>query len=184
MSRQVLGGTLEVMRTVLVGDPPVDVQRWLERRRALGQDGFDEVWEGEYHVAPMAHGRQGRVQARVFRFLGPEADAAGLYDSGPLNLGGPDNYRVPDGAYLWTSEGALWNPTAAIVVEIVSPGDESRDKFAFYFDAGVEEALMVDPEARTIEWFVRSAAGFVPAPGSMLLGVTSDTMAAALAWPD
>lgn len=38
------------MRIVVV-EPPPDSEAWL-RRRALGQDGFDEVWKGEYHVAP------------------------------------------------------------------------------------------------------------------------------------
>src|SRR4051794_826348 len=43
-------GTVEGMRTVLVGSPPAEVEAWLERRRQLGLDRFDEVWEGESHV--------------------------------------------------------------------------------------------------------------------------------------
>jgi len=43
---------MNLMRTVLVGRPPQDFEEVLQRRRALGQDLFDEVWEGEYHVAP------------------------------------------------------------------------------------------------------------------------------------
>jgi len=39
------------MRTVLL-EPPAEVRAWLARRRELGQDLYDEVWEGEYHVAP------------------------------------------------------------------------------------------------------------------------------------
>lgn len=30
-------------RTVLLGEPPEVLADWLERRRALGQDGYDEV---------------------------------------------------------------------------------------------------------------------------------------------
>ena len=91
------------------------------RRRELGQDGFDEVWEGVYHVAPMCHGRHGRTELILARVLGPRADEAGLSGSGRLNIGGPDDYRVPDQAYLRDPETALWNPTAAVVVEIISP---------------------------------------------------------------
>ena len=80
----------------------------------------------------------------------PTARAVGLWPSGPLNIGEPDNYRVPDRAYLRTRDPATFTPTAAIVVEIVSPGDETRSKLGFYFAAGVEELLVVDPEARTV----------------------------------
>lgn len=40
---------------VLLGDPPPEVEAYLARRRELGQDLYDEVWEGTYHVAPAAH---------------------------------------------------------------------------------------------------------------------------------
>lgn len=172
------------MTTVLVGDPPAELQAWLDRRRELGQDGFDEMWDGVYHVAPMAHGRQGRTEDEVAGALRTPARAAGLYGSGPVNVGSPGNYRVPDRVYLRTRETALWNPTAAIVVEILSPNDESRQKFGFYFAAGVEEMLLVDPLARTVEWFVRGADAFVPVQGSALLDVTAAALAGEIEWPD
>lgn len=40
------------VRTVLVAARPPEFEAWLERRHALDQARFDEVWEGEYHVAP------------------------------------------------------------------------------------------------------------------------------------
>lgn len=170
------------VRTVVLGKPP-ELAAWLERRRALGQDLFDEVWKGEYHVAPGPHGRHGRVDHQLARLLGPRADAAGLFSSGPLNLGRPDDYRVPDQAYLGSAEPALYNVTAAVVVEIVSPGDETRAKLDFYFGSGVEELLIVDPEARTVEWFGRGSEGFVPVPASVVLGLSAKELAATLAWP-
>lgn len=173
-----------VMRTVLLGQPPAEMAQWLERRRALGQDVYDEVWEGEYHVVPGPHGRHGRMDDQLARLLGPRADAAGLYGSGILNIGGPENYRVPDRAYLRTSETALWNSTAAIVVEIVSPNDETRHKLDFYFDAGIDEFLIIDPEAHSVEWFVRGDHGFVAAAGSRLLDLPAAVLAADLTWPD
>src|SRR5262249_19108265 len=114
------------MRTVLVGQPPVEVESFLGRRRALGQDLFDEVWEGEYHVVPAPHGRHGQVEYELVALLRPHAGRAGLRGSGPYNIGEPDNYRVPDQAYfLVETQPHTFNATAEIVVEIVSPGDES-----------------------------------------------------------
>lgn len=42
------------MRSVVLGERPPELEEFLERRRALGQDGYDEVWEGEHHAAPGA----------------------------------------------------------------------------------------------------------------------------------
>ncbi len=172
------------MRTIVAGEPPAVLSDWLERRRALGQDMFDEVWEGEYHVAPVPDGPHGRIDYQIHLVLGPRVRSAGLHGSGPLNLGAAGNFRVPDGAYLRSARAELYNPTAAIVVEVISPGDESRLKFAFYFRAGVEELLIVDPRARTVEWFSRGEDGFEPAPGSALLDVSSEALAGELDWPN
>jgi hypothetical protein len=93
------------MTAILLRDPPEVLQDWLERRRALGQDGHDEMWDGVYHVAPMAHGRQGRVQ------------------------------------------------------------------------------LLVDPQERSVEWFVRGPDGFVASDASALLGVSAREVRDGLDWP-
>jgi Uma2 family endonuclease len=69
------------------------------------------------------------------------------------------------------------------VVEIVSPGDESRDKFDFYFRAGVKEILIVDPGAGTVEWFDRAGSGFRPADGSALLGISAPELRERIDWP-
>lgn len=171
------------MRTLFVTDPPQPVEDWLARRRALGQDRFDEVWEGEYHVAPAPSGRHGRVDDELGLALGPLAKRAGLKGTTACNIGRPDDFRVPDRAYFRSGGLEVWNPTAAIVVEVVSPGDESRLKFAFYHRAGIEEVLIVDPETRTVEWFVRGPEAFLPADGSALLGISAGDLAAAIDWP-
>lgn len=172
------------MTAVLVQDPPAVLQEWLERRRALGQDGFDEVWDGVYHVVPMAHGRQGATEHEVAFALRPFAKAVGLRSSGPINIGGPRDYRVPDGALFRTRGTALWNPTAAVVIEVLSPDDESRLKFDFYFRSGVEEVLLVDPLERTVEWFVRGDTAFVAADRSALVGVSAVDLVDGIEWPD
>lgn len=171
------------MRTVVLGEPPFEIEQWLKRRRALGQDRYDEVWEGEYHVAPGPSGPHGWVDDQLTRVLGPFADRAGLFGCGTCNIGGPDNYRVPDHAYFTLVPVAVFNSTAALVVEIVSPGDESRAKFGFYFQAGVIEVLIVDPGAATVEWYRRSDVGFVAVPGSTLLDISAARLQSLLIWP-
>ncbi len=171
------------MRTVVLGEQPAPLQSWLEQRRALGLDRFDEVWEGEYHVAPEAHGRHGDVEEQLAILLYPRARAVGLRGSGPLNLGSKGDYRVPDRAYLRQRATEVWNPGAAIVVEIVSPGDESYAKLGFYHRLGVEEVLIVDPLRRSVEWYQRTEDGFDRAGSSALLSVTEAELAAEIDWP-
>jgi Uma2 family endonuclease len=174
---------MPTMRTLFVTDPPEIVDAWLARRRALGQDRFDEVREGEYHVAPAPSGRHAKVDDRLGRVLGPLADRAGLDGATACNIGQDHDYRVPDRAYFRDGGDDVWNPTAALVVEILSPGDESRAKLGFYFRAGVEEVLIVDPDQRNAEWFVRGTDAFLPANGSAILDITSTELVAAIDWP-
>ncbi len=115
--------------------------------------------------------------------LRPLAAAAGLHGGSACNIGAPDDYRVPDRAYLRAGTGGMWNPTAAIVVEVVSPDDESRGKLGFYFGVGVEEVLLVDPDRHAVEWLVRGSDRFEPADGSILLGVSSSDLVTAIDWP-
>lgn len=170
------------MRTVVV-EPPPELRAWLERRQALGQDLYDEVWEGEYHVAPAPHPAHGRIDDQLARLLGPLADRAGLLGHGPLNVGTSSDYRVSDRAYLRKQPDQVFVPTVAVVVEIVSQGDETWAKLDFYFGAGVEELLIVDPQQRRVTWLRRGAQGFETAWGSALLGLSTEELSARLDWP-
>jgi Uma2 family endonuclease len=172
------------MRTVLVGERPPEVEDLLQRRRALGQDLFDEVWEGDYHMGPAPHGRHGLVDFELVGILRPYAMRAGLRGSGPCNIGKPDDYRVPDQTYFaGDAPPHTFHPTAEIVVEIVSPGDESRLKNDFYFRMGVAEVVIVDPEHRTVEWFVRDSSSFRPTEHSNLLDISATTLTELINWP-
>ena len=171
-------------RTVLFCEAPDVVTDWLERRRALGQDGHDEVWEGEYHVAPMSHGRHGDVQMQVAELLGPRARRAGLRPVGEVNVGlSKNDFRVPDLTYIRGRELVLYFPTAALVVEILSPGDESYRKLGFYFARGIDEVLIVDPVRRTVEWHTRGATAFERTGRSVLLDVDEATLHGEIDWP-
>ncbi len=171
------------MKTIVLGEPPVEIVNFLARRRALGQDRFDEVWEGDYHVVPAPHSRHGQVDSELAALLRPAAKAAGLSITTQFNLGGPHDYRVPDGGYHRTMPSATWMPTAAIVVEIVSPGDETWAKLDFYARHGVEEILVAEPRGRRIRWFTLAGATYEKAGASRLLSVTSAELEVGIDWP-
>lgn len=171
------------MRTIVL-DPPPELQSWLERRQRLGHDLFDEVWAGVYHVAPAPGPRQGRVDDEVATLLKPYAVAAGLHGSGPLNIGvDSDDYRVPDRAYYRDVPTSVFVPSVPIVVEIVSPRDETWTKLDFYYARGVDEVLIVDPDRQQVQWLARGPTSMEPADGSALLGLSSAELAEAIDWP-
>lgn len=171
-------------RTVVCGEPPDVLTEWLERRHALGQDGHDEVWEGEYHVAPVANSRHGDVATQLNVLLWPRARHAGLRPVGEVNIGTSKyDFRVPDLAFIRGREHAVYLPTAAIVVEVISPGDESYATFGSYFARGVDELLIADPQARTVECYTRGAAGFERTGASVLLDVDETTLHGEIDWP-
>ena len=85
---------------------------------------------------------------------------------------------------LREADATLYMPTAAAVVEVVSPDDESRQKFGHYAAHGVGEVLIVDPDTRTIELYVLGDDGeFAPASRSALTGVLVTDLVAAIRWP-
>ena len=171
----------------LVRDPqPAEFEALLEHRRALGQDLLDEVWDGVYHMNPTPHSRHVAIRQQLAELLGPLARAAGLQPRlGNFNIGAQDDYRVPDGGLLRPRPDAVYLPTAALVVEIVSPGDKSWEKLAFYAAHGVDEVLIVDPQERGVHWLARAAAGeYRPVEQSALVALGPDALADRIEWPE
>jgi Uma2 family endonuclease len=172
------------VKTVVLGPRPAELESLIERRRKLGLDLYDEVWEGSYHVVPAPHPAHGFVERRLAVLLEPAAEAHGLVGIGPFNLGEPDDYRVPDGGYHRGMPDTVFVPTAALVVEVVSPDDETFAKFDFYAAHGVDELLVADPATRSVRLFALSAGGrYVETERSELLGVRASELTAAIAWP-
>lgn len=172
------------VRTLVFDPPPPEVEELLERRKRLGLDIYDEVWEGVYHMTPLPRGRHGWLQTQLTRVLGPYAEAAALVVIGPFNLGdGKDNFRVPDlGLFCEFDPETLYYPTAAIVVEVVSPGDETYDKFDFYAGHEVDEIVVLDPDERRIHMFARVGNEYEPAERSALLDIAASDLEAAIRW--
>jgi Uma2 family endonuclease len=167
---------------VILGERPKELEALIESRRATGADLYDEVWEGDYHMAPMARGAHGDLQGELLSLLRPLARSLGLIASGPINIGRPDDFRIPD-ACVRRRLDAVWYDTAALVVEIVSPDDESWEKFGFYADHGVGEVVIADPADRSLAWFRLVGDHYERTERSELLDVEVADLAAQLDWP-
>jgi Uma2 family endonuclease len=74
-------------------------------------------------------------------------------------------------------------PTAVVVVEILSPDDETFDKFGFYAGTGVDELIVVDPAERLIRCFRHDGDDYAETAGSDLLAVSSLELTTRLNWP-
>ncbi|MCY7365736.1 MAG: Uma2 family endonuclease [Frankiaceae bacterium] len=171
------------MRTVVLGERPAELEALIEKRRRLGLDGHDEVWDGVYVMAPHAHSDHGIVEEELRGVLFPRAKAGGLIPGSSFNVGEPDDFRVPDGGYHRTRPGTLYVPTAAMVIEVLSPDDETFAKFDFYARHGIDEILVADPDVRTVRCWQLIDAGYVEQPRSALLDVDMAALEAEVAWP-
>jgi len=166
-------------------DPqPQELGALIERRRLLGQDLFDEVWEGVLHMNPAPRGRHGAIESQLAVLLAPLARAAGLVVTGRFNLGSSDDdYRVPDLGLHRDFSDRVWYPSGALVVEIVSPGDESYKKLGFYAAHAVDEVVIVDPGDQVVHWFALADGEYREIERSAVLDTGSAQLAQQIDWP-
>jgi Uma2 family endonuclease len=172
------------MRTLVLDPPTAGLDPLLEGRRRSGLDRFDEVWEGVYHVVPGPSGAHSLVEWQLARLLVPLAERAGLHAGGQFNLGESEaDFRVPDGGVHRTPPSGAWHPTVALVVEIVSPGDETWEKLPFYAARRVDEVLIVDPQERSVSWLKLDDGAYQPIEHSELVDLGTQGLADQLDWP-
>ncbi len=155
----------------------------IARRRELGIDLFDEVWDGEYVVVPGPGAAHALVERQLAVLLEPAARGRGLVGSGPFNLGTERDFRVPDGGFHRGAPRGAFVPTAAVVVEVLSPDDRTYKKFGFYAAHGVDEIVVADVQQRRVECWRRAVDGYRPAAHSELLGLSAAEMTRAIDWP-
>lgn len=136
----------------------------IRRRRAMGGDRYDEVWDGVYVVSPNADNEHmdfvGGLTIGLAHILG--ANFAGRILPG-CNVSDQEvkwrrNYRVPDCAVFLPGNRAedrgshfLGGPD--FTIEVVSRGDRSRKKLEFYASVGVKELLLVDRRPWRLELY-------------------------------
>jgi len=177
--------TLAPMRTLVLEPASAGLDEILQRRRRAGLDRLDEVWEGVLHMVPAPRGEHAEISQQLAEILADPARAAGLVPAmGEFNLGESEHdYRVPDGGVHRDRPRGVWLATAAIVVEIVSPGDESWEKLPFYARQRVDEVLIVDPQTRSVHWRALDDGEYVSVERSRLLDLGAADLTARIDWP-
>ncbi len=171
------------VKTVVVGRRPAELEQLIRRRRTLGLDLFDELWEGVLHMTPAPGAAHGMVAEELAATLREPARLAGLRGTGPFNLGASGDYRVPDGGFHRGVPAGVWLSTAAIVIEVVSPDDETFEKFDFFVAHEVDEVVVADPARRSVRWWLRADEALRQTDRSPLLGVHVVDVEASIDWP-
>lgn len=172
--------------TTLVRDPePIELEQLRERRERLGLDYWDEVWDGVLHMNPPPTGEHGYILQQLAVLLDPLARRAGLV---PLinifGIGeGKENYRVPDGGLHRALPRGVYQSTAALVIEVLSPRDETWDKLSFYAAHHVDELMIVDPQEHRVHWFALQDGEYKPVQRSALIELGPAELVGQLEWP-
>lgn len=160
------------MRAVMLEVP----ERLLEERRRTGEDRWDEVWEGVLHMAPSPTNPHQQLSGDLGTWLGLHLRfRGGLVVLPEVNVArsGLDDwrhdFRVPDRAIATPERFAAIDRTTHceggpdVVIEVRSPGDETREKLPFYFEVGVREVWIIDRDTKRPEVLVRGGSAFEPA---------------------
>jgi Uma2 family endonuclease len=130
-------------------------RRLIARRRRLGLDQWDEVWEGTYVMVPPADIEQFEVSGELASVLTVAVKWAGLgevYSGVAISdrvRGWKQNIRVPDVAVFLHGNPAQdcrthWCGGPDLAIEVVSPRDRTRRKIPFYEQLGTRELLLVE----------------------------------------
>jgi len=136
-------------------------------------------------MVPAPSYEHARITQQLAVLLDGPAHAAGLEPAmGEFNLGESEHdFRVPDGGLHRPGAAGVWLSTAALVVEILSPGDESWQKLPFYADHLVDEVLIVDPAEHTVTWLELRDGEYQFVQRSGLIELGSVEIAEQLDWP-
>jgi Uma2 family endonuclease len=145
------------MKSVLAYVPP-QILAW---RKQTGADRYDERWDGVLHMAPSPNRDHQKLE------FGLERALEELWGSGgrelvchQLNVARPgrwpSDYRIPDllllaGERLDRDHNEYIDGGPNVVIEIESPGDETRAKLGFYAELDVREVWIVERDTRRVE---------------------------------
>ena len=106
----------------------------------------------------------------------------GLRQGAPAQ-GTSDEFRVPDGGLHRPGASGVWHPTAALVIEIVSPRDDTWQKLPFYAAHHVDEVLIIDPAEHAVHWLGLSGSEYKPIERSGLIDLGPSELAGRIDWP-
>ena len=130
-------------------------RRLIAHRRRLGQDKFDEVWNGVYVMSPLANDEHQDIAGSLYALFREVVQASGLGVARPgINVTDRrqdwrKNFRCPDVAVFLNGTSASncdthWFGGPDLAVEVVSKKDRSKKKLGFYAKVGTRELLIVD----------------------------------------
>jgi Uma2 family endonuclease len=147
----------------LILDPDTE-RRVLNRRRAAGLDGRDEVWDGTYVMSPLADFEHQQIVGEFQAILQTVIGWAGLGAVVPgVNISDREddwtrNYRIPDVAVFLANttarnRGSHWLGGPDLVIEVLSPGDRIDEKRAFYARVATRELLVIDRDPWALTLF-------------------------------
>jgi Uma2 family endonuclease len=176
-------GIVAGMPTLIFDPQPGVIEELIEERSRLGLDRRDEVWEGVLHMIPPPSYAHERIASFLHWLLRPHAEAAGLDLVGTVGIGVKDDNRFPD-LMLQRRKDAQpqWQQTAALVIEIRSPGDDTDKKLGFYASHGVDELLIIDPDERSVDWLELADGEYRPLERSTLIDLGPAELRARIEW--
>jgi Uma2 family endonuclease len=175
-----------LVRTLILDPPTAGLDELLERRRRSGLDRLDEVWDGVYHMVPAPSDAHADIAQQLAVLLDGPARAAGLFPTmHEFNLGASEHdFRVPDGGLHRARRWGTWEHTSPLVVEIVSPGDQTWEKLPFYAKHNVDELLIVDPQERSVSWLALQEGEYRAVNRSAVIALSPDELHDRLDWPE
>jgi len=148
-------------KAILLGD---ELRAMIRRRLRTGAGRKDEVWDGVYVMSPDADFDHQEIAGRLAGVILHAVDfdkSVRVFPGGNVSdrdEGWKKNYRVPDVQVFLAGNPARLLKTHSVggpdfAVEIISPQDRSRKKFAFYAKVGVRELLFVDRDPWKLELY-------------------------------
>jgi Uma2 family endonuclease len=150
-----------------------ELKRMIRRRRRLGLDHKDEVWDGVYVIMPDPTVLHQQIVTRLSSILLTVIDDAGRGRAfGGTNVsdrsrGWKKNFRVPDVVVVLSDGRAVdcdthWMGGPDFLIEVQSPGDETDAKIPFYSQIGVRELLIIDRDTRQLRLLRHNGHDLVP----------------------
>lgn len=137
-------------------------QQLRDDRAARGLDKYDEVWDGTYMMAPAPNNEHQGILTGLVSIL---QETIGQPKRGKVFPGvnvsdrrqdWKENYRIPDVAVFMNDSqavdcGSYWFGGPDLAIEILSHGDQAREKIAFYGSVATRELLIIDREPWQLE---------------------------------
>jgi Uma2 family endonuclease len=145
----------------MISDPSLS-ERFIAERRAAGADHHDEVWEGIYVMTPSPNNEHQELVFEigfVLREVVKTAQLGTVLPGTNLTDRSDDwtkNYRCPDLVVFLNDTQAEnrdthWLGGPDLAIEVVSPGDQTREKIPFYEKIGTRELLIIDRDPWQLE---------------------------------